>query len=119
MDINEIITTEAVQCVELKDYFFAYQLLSQSFARQWHLKTLLSDADGVDVFGDSRFGGELRQDRREAIAAAVKRGGCCGRQSARRPAIMIYAVPPDVQRQAAGGRSGGIRLGHRFPDCGS
>ena len=103
MDINEALTTDALQCVDLKAYYFAYQLLSQSFFRQWQLKTLLADAEGRDLFGDSRFGDEMRYDRRESIALSVARGGCACRQSVSRPAISVYSVPLMFNSRLLGG----------------
>ncbi|MBQ9358899.1 MAG: helix-turn-helix transcriptional regulator [Abditibacteriota bacterium] len=103
MNTTSSLNLEQFQSVELKDLFFVYQFLARSFYNQWHVKTVLADAAGSDVLGESRYGDALSSDRRSAVMGSVRCGSFCRYESELQPDMIFYAVAVMFNNKVLGG----------------
>ncbi|MBP5274960.1 MAG: helix-turn-helix transcriptional regulator [Abditibacteriota bacterium] len=97
------IDAEQFRCVELKDYYFAYEQLSRAFFEKWKVRTVLSDHEGNDVLNESPYGSSLAGDRKSAITEAVRWGDCYSSASKGLPNVLVFAVPLMFNDRILGG----------------
>lgn len=96
-------TNAALQVVELKDYFFAYQQIAQNFMKQWSIKTILVDPSGSCVLDESDSGAALDKDRQQALDEALRWGDFSTFASTVNANIIIFAVPLMFNSSLIGG----------------